>query len=198
MAGRWRWLLKKTRTGGLWFFVWLSALAVPFSPPVGLVCFSALLWSSALALAPGKIYGRRLTGAAVIFILFWSLFIFLSRLLQPGSLRPVLNLIAWVGLGLHLMLIKTPLELAALLADFTTPLLGSRRADKLALSLALLARLIPRLLDSALALRATLKKRASGLPLTARLSLWGRAVMREGLRQSEDMAQALLKRWPWR
>jgi hypothetical protein len=136
--------------------------------------------------------------AAAGFWLFWSLLLSLGHLLNPTStLRPSLNLAAWLALGLNLVLGKTPLELALAAAGALSPVLGRVRAQKLALALALLTRLLPALLASALAVRVHLGRRAAHLPLTRRLAWWARAVLRESLGQSEDLARSLALRWPW-
>jgi biotin transport system permease protein len=136
--------------------------------------------------------------AAFWFWLFWSLVLLLAHLaLNPVGLKPVLNLAVCLNLGLLLVLAKTPLELALAAAGLLGPVLGRTRAQKLALSLALLTRLIPALLASALALRAVLGRRAAGLPLLRRMRLFGRGLVRDALGQSEDLARALTKRWPW-
>jgi biotin transport system permease protein len=108
-----------------------------------------------------------------------------------------MNLAVWMNLGLLLVLAKTPLELALAAANLLGPIMGRSRAQKLALALALLTRLIPALLASALALRTVLGRRAAGLPLYRRMSLWGRGLVRDALGQSEELARALTKRWPW-
>jgi len=117
--------------------------------------------------------------------------------LRPMGLTPALNLAVWLNLGLILILAWTPLELARAAADLLSPFLGRTRAQKLALALAILTRLIPSLLASALTCRVVLSHRAAGLPLTRRLSLWGRNLVRDALGRSEDLARALVKRWPW-
>ena len=117
--------------------------------------------------------------------------------LHPTTLRPALNLAIWLNLGMILVLARTPLELALAAADLLSPLLGRAKAQKMALALALLIRLIPALLASALSLRAVLSRRAAGLPLTRQLSLGGRNLIRYALGQSEELARALTKRWPW-
>ena len=118
-------------------------------------------------------------------------------ILRPTGLKPALNLAVWLNLGLILVLAKTPLELARAAAGLFSPLLGRTRAQKLALALALLTRLIPALLASALIFRAVLNRRSADLPLTRRLGLWSHNLVRDALGQSEDMARALAKRWPW-
>jgi hypothetical protein len=177
--------------------VWLSALAVPFLEARPVLLMAALGWLSALALAKASFHGRRLVRLAFFFLLFWSLLMLLSHLLWPSTLRPVLNLAAWLALGLNLMLAKTPLELALAAGRGLRPLAGRLRAQKLALALALLARLIPAFLDSALKIRITVGRRAAGLPPTRRLSLWAAALVRAALSQTDELSRALIKRWPW-
>ncbi|UQZ91106.1 hypothetical protein C4J81_18545 [Deltaproteobacteria bacterium Smac51] len=193
----WRGCLKKTPTVVLWVIIWTAALLVPWVPGDWLFPFAAVVWMSALILAPGKIYGRRLLKAAIVFALIWSLIMLGLFLAGSGGLLPVIRLWVWLGLGLHLMLAKTPLELAIPVGRLTAPVIGHIRAQKLALALALTARLIPRLLDSAIKIKASLDLRASSLPLIRRMALWGRAIMRDSFSQSEELARALVKRWPW-
>lgn len=184
--------------GPLWAAVWLSALAVPFIEARWLVLAAVPGWLSALTLSPVRLHGRRLVKLAALVLLFWTVFLGLAALLPgPGSLKPAVNLSVWLALGLNLMLAKTPLELALPAGRLLTPVIGRRAGQKLALSLALLARLIPRLLAAALDIRTVVDRRAGGLPLIKRLTLWGRAVLRDSLGQSEELARALAKRWPW-
>ena len=197
MGTGWRTFIRGVGVGPLWAVVWLTALAVPFIEVRWLIPAAALGWLSALTLAPGRLHGRRLVRLAAAFLLFWSVFLCLSYLLRPSTLKPIVNLAVWLALGLNLMLAKTPLELALPAGRLLTPVLGRRAGQKLALSLALLARLIPRLLASALDIRSVVNRRAARLPLIKRLTLWGRAAVRDALAQSEDLARALVKRWPW-
>lgn len=196
-AQAWASALSRLPAGGLWLTVWLAALAVVWLPAAILAPLAALAWLSALVLAGQGRRGRRLTAAAFFFLAFWALLSWVISLVWPASLRPVLNLAAWLPLGLHLMLAKTPLELALSAAAAFRPLLGRANSQKLALALALLARLIPGLLISALDIRAVINQRAPGLSPARRLSLWGRALIREALAQPDDLSRVLLKRWPW-
>ncbi len=190
--------LRRRPTGVWWVGVWAGSLAVPWLPPAGVGLLAALGWLMALLLAPGRFHGRKLLTSALLFLGFWAALLALIHLARPETpLRTIPNLAAWLVLGLNLMLAKTPLELALPLGQLLTPILGRRRAQQLALALALLARLIPRLLTSALAIQTTTQRRAGHLPLPRRLSLWGRAVLREAFNESEDLSRALLKRWPW-
>jgi len=183
---------------GLWAFVWLAALAVPWLPSQYLALALPPLLLIVARLVPGRPRGRRLALAAAGFWLFWSLIFLLAHLvLRPTGLRPILNLSAWLALGLILILTWTPLELALAAAKVFHPVLGWPRAQKLALALALLTRLLPNLLASALIFRTVLSRRAAGLPLTRRLALLGRSLIRETLSQGEDLARALAQRWPW-
>ena len=182
----------------LWVTLWLTALAVPWLPPPLLALALPPLMFSVIRLAPARPQGRRLVLAAACFWLFWSLLMLLAHFFSPKTdLRPSLNLAVWLNLGLILVLAWTPLELALAAADLSSPLLGRVRAQKMALALALLIRLLPALLASALTLRTVLSRRTAGLSLTRRLTLWGRNLIRNALGQSEELARALAKRWPW-
>ena len=190
--------LRRIPLPGLWAALWLAALAVPWLPPPALALALPPLLASVFSLAPGRPQGRRLVLAAAWFWLFWSLLLLLAHLvLRPTGLKPALNLAVWLNLGLLLLLTRTPLEQALAAASLLSPLLGRARARKTALALALLARLIPALLASALTFRAVLERRAAGLPLTRRLALLGRSLLRDALGQGEDLARSLSKRWPW-
>ena len=115
----------------------------------------------------------------------------------PLGLRPALNLAAWLPLGLNLILSKTPLEIALTVGRILVPILGLLKAQKLALALALLTRLIPRFLSSAIAINTIVKHRTVGLPLTKKLPLLARAIIRDVFSQNEDLSRTLIKRWPW-
>jgi len=183
---------------GLWAALWLAALAVPRLPPLALALALPPLLAIIVQLASGRPQGRRLILAAAWFWLFWSCLLLLAHLaLRPTGLKPALNLAVWLNLGLFLILAKTPLELALAATGLLGPILGRNRAQKLALALALLTRLIPALLASALSLRTVVGRRAAGLPPPRRLALWGRGLVRDALGQSEELARALAKRWPW-
>jgi len=191
-------LIRRLPPPGLWAAVWLAALAVPWLPPPALLLALPPLLASVVQLASGRPRGRRLILAAAWFWLFWSVLLLLAHLtLRPTGLKPALNLAVWLNLGLLLVLAKTPLELALAAAGLLGPLIGRARAQKLALALALLTRLIPALLASALSLRVALSLRAAALPRPRRMALWGRGLVREALGQSEELARALTKRWPW-
>ena len=191
-------LIRRLPLPGLWAAVWLAALAVPWLPPPVLALALPPLLASNVQLASGRPQGRRLILAAAGFWLFWSFLLLLAHLaLRPTGLKPVLNLAVWLNLGLFLILAKTPLELALAAAGLLSPITGRTRARKLALALALLTRLIPALLASALSLRTVVGRRADGLSRPRRLTLWGRGLVREALGQSEELARALAKRWPW-
>jgi len=191
-------LIRRLPLPGLWAAVWLAALAVPLLPPLTLALALPPLLASIVQLASGRPQGRRLILAAAWFWLFWSVLLLLAHLaLRPTGLKPALNLAAWLNLGLFLILAKTPLELALAAAGLLSPIMGRTRARKLALALALLTRLIPALLASALSLRTAVSRRAAALSLPRRLTLWGRGLVREALGQSEELARALAKRWPW-
>ena len=197
IAAAWRGLLSRFNTGLLWLTVWLGAALVVFLDPRIVAVLSALGWLSALILAPARFHGPRLVRLAAFFLLLWGLVLGLTHLAYLSTLRPVLNLAAWLALGLNLMLAKTPLELALTASRLLTPLLGRLRAQKLALALALLARLIPNLLFSTLKIKTSVDRRAAGLSLPTRLSIWGRAVIRDALAQTDDLSRTLVKRWPW-
>ena len=118
--------------------------------------------------------------------------------LNPSSsLRLILNLSAWLGLGLNLMLAKTPLALALPLGQALSPIIGRVQSGKVALALALLSRLIPGLLATALEMKINIDRRFAGLSFRRRLTLWSGALLRATFSQSDDLARALLKRWPW-
>lgn len=195
----WPAALSRLGVGRLWLIIWLAALAVPFLPILGLTILTALAWLSVAALAPGRYQARRLVAAALFFLLFWGLLTGLFYFIHSTSMRPVLNLAAWLALGLNLMLAKTPLELALFTGRVLRPVFGRLNSQKLALALALLARLIPGLLESALKIRAVVNYRSAQvqLPLTRRLILLGRSLIRNTLAQSEDLSRTLAKRWPW-
>ena len=194
----WRELVSRVGSFPLWLLIWLAALAVPFLGWHLVLALALAGWVSALLLAPGRHMGSKLLILALLGLIFWALMLgFLHWLNPANSLRPILNLAAWLALGLNLMLAKTPLALALPLSRKLRPLLGPARSSKLALSLVLLARLIPGLLSSALALKATIDHRAPHLPFRRRLGLWGGALLRSTFSQTDELARALLKRWPW-
>ncbi len=173
------------------------AFMMPALAPPYLAAGAAILWLSAICLAPGKIYGRRLIKAAALFAAVWTLIISALHFAGSAALAPIPRIWAFMALGLHLMLAKSPLELALPLGRLLAPLIGRLRAQKLALALALTARLIPRILNSAFAIHRSLSLRCRRLSRRRRIALWGKAIMRDSFAQSEELARALLKRWPW-
>jgi|GEM_PF-6590186 len=193
------WVKTVTRlgVGQLWVLIWLAALATPFLPMFWLLGLTIAAWLSVAALAPQRYHGRRLVAAALLFLVFWALITGLIYWARSDSFRPILNLAAWLAFGLNLMLAKTPLELAVRSGRLSRLFLGRIKGQKLALALALMAHMIPRLLKSALEIRLVLNHRAAQLPLTRRLTLWGRSLIRNTLAQSDELSRALLKRWPW-
>lgn len=198
MPARWRKFLGGLGAGRFWAVIWLAALAVPFAAPVPLAFLTVLAWVSAVILAPGRHHGRRLLIAGALFGLFWALMLGGLHWLSPAQpLRPILNLAAWLALGLNLMLAKTPLGLALPAGRLLTPILGRASAQKLALALALVAHLVPGLLASGLSIAKTVKLRAPRLSFTRKLTLWARALTRDAFSQSDELARTLVKRWPW-
>lgn len=194
----WREMAGRVDSFHLWVLIWLAALAVPFMPQPLIIALALGGWVSALILASGRHNGFRLPFLALLGLIFWALALgFLYWLNQADSMRPVLNLAAWLALGLNLMLAKTPLALALPLSQKLRPILGPLRSSKLALSLVLLTRLIPGLLSSALSLKTTIDRRVPHLPFRRRLTLWCGALTRATFSQTDGLARALLKRWPW-
>ena len=196
-AGFWRSLMRKVDVRLLWALIWPGALLVPFLPWPWLAGLTLAAWASAAAVAPARPHGSRMICLAIGFFIFWGLMMALLNFGSPAFFRPWANLAAWLALGLNLMLAKTPLELALPTGRMLAPVIGRMRAQKLALALALLARLIPRLVSSAFKIKTSLDRRAGRLPLIRRLSLWGRAIVREAMSGNDELARALLKRWPW-
>ncbi len=178
----------------LWLIVWGATLAVHFLPSEGVLVIAFLSWLVALILAPGRFQGWRLLKAAALFLATWLVLLALGQLFWPSSWRSALNLAAYVALGLILILAKTPLQWAWGSSRLLAPLLGEKRAQKLALALALLARQIPSLIQTALSLKKTIDRRASHLPFQRRLSLWARTFLRESFHQAEELALTLTKR----
>ena len=195
---RWSQLTKKIPTTILWVLIWVSAWVVPFLSAATVALLAECAWLSALALAPFRYSGPRLVKLAIIFLIIWSTLMGLLHLSDPAaSLRPALNLAAWLPLGLNLILSRTPLEIALTIGRLLVPILGLLKAQKLALALALLTRLIPRFLSSAIAINTIVKHRTVGLPLTKKLPLLARAIIRDVFSQNEDLSRTLIKRWPW-
>lgn len=197
LAAGWRSLIGRVGIVPWWALIWLGSLLVPFLPLTALIPVALGTWISAIMLAPGRRAGYRLLKMATIFLVIWATLTAIIHLINPTSLRPVGNLTVWLALGLNLMLAKTPLELALTAAHLLTPLLGRLRAQKLTLALALLARLIPRLLSSAIDINTTVQRRAASLPLQRRLILLAQTLLRDSFSQNEELSRALLKRWPW-
>lgn len=194
----WRNFLARADSFNLWLFVWLAALAVPLAGWPWAAGTALAGWLSVGLLAPGRHHGRRLALMAALFLLFWGLTLLLIDCFSSSfRFRPILNLAAWLALGLNLMLAKTPLALTLPLSRRLAPVIGGNRAGKLALALTLLVRLIPGLLSSALDLKRTIDRRAPQLSFRRRLALWGRTLVRLSLSQTDDLARTLLKRWPW-
>lgn len=197
MAERWRNLVKGASVPCLWSAVWLAAISVPFLPPACLAVFAVSAWLSAAVLAPARFQGKRLLAMAALFWILWGALLAVMHMLSPSSLRPAGNLALWLPLGLHLMLAKTPLELALATGRLLRPFLGPVNSQKAALALALLSRLIPRLLVSAMSIKLVVKRRGAGLSVARRLVVWAGAMIRESMQWNEESARALLKRWPW-
>jgi energy-coupling factor transporter transmembrane protein EcfT len=177
--------------------IWAAAFIMPGLGMPYLGAAAVVLWLSAAFLAPGKMYGRRLMKAAFLCAVTWSIFLALLHLIGSAALEPIPRLWAFMALGLHLMLAKSPLDLALPLGRLLAPVIGRVRAQKVALALALTARLIPRLLEAAFSIQRSLSLRCPKLSRAKRIALWGKAIMRDSFARSEEMARALVKRWPW-
>ena len=191
------------------------------TPPRLVLAFMALslgawvlpLWATSLILI-GSIYaGLRLGGFSrprhgklrtyAAFICFWGLSAFMLQWLSAdlswqsaarNAFDLILRLTALAALTLNLDLLLTPFTLARVLAGGLRPVLGEERAQRIALALAVMLRLIPQAGHCLRTLRQALKLRGNRLPPAQRLTLLAGAALRHLSRLAWQQSLALAAR----
>ena len=125
--------------------------------------------------------------AYTLFLLFWGFSTFLLQMIAGGLAARVaaasageliLRLSALAALTLDLNLLMTPFALARVLAGLTRPWLGEARAERAALALAVMLRLIPQAGHCLRTLQNTRKLRCQGFSAGRQLSLVSVAALR--------------------
>ncbi|MDR1487061.1 MAG: hypothetical protein LBT62_03565 [Deltaproteobacteria bacterium] len=176
-----------------WLIIWALGLAAAFVPWTGPVI--AISGAVSLAALTYRLPSQAaLVRTAIGFFLFWTNFSVFSTLFDLAPWRQPAQLAAWLGLGLHLALVWTPLELGCGFRSLTAPILGERNAFMLAIALVVLLKVL-------LALRVDLNhicraqaQKTPTLPLRLRLVLIGRALIRLSLSRTYDLTRALMSR----
>jgi hypothetical protein len=128
------------------------------------------------------------------FWLAWTtLSLYLSLFGLAGFKNPA-ELAAKMALGLHLILLWTPMELGGALKSFLRLFIGEKRAGLLAMALVVILKVLPGMALETQKLKETLGTRADRLSGLSRLVLLGRGLLRLEGQRSEEMARALLSR----
>jgi hypothetical protein len=141
-----------------------------------------------------QVRGRALFLSALCFWLFWTgLRLGLSKLGLTSELSPM-PLAFWLALGLHLLLVWTPLSLARAFFILAKPLLGTNLASKISIAILVIVKVVPCLIQDAFRIKRTLEQRASSCSFPEKLALWGRSLVRITLSRNEELARALSKR----
>ena len=198
----------------------LSPLRFP-RPDLLLPAFAALslcawllpLWATGVILAFALATGLRLgllkrsqRGKLKVygfFLIFWALSAFLlqwsagglswqAAAANAGALT--LRLSALAALTLDLNLLLTPFALAEVTVRYLRPILGEARAERAALSLAVMLRLIPQVWHCLQALQNTRKLRCAELPAITQLRLVTETALRSLLRLAWQQSLALAAR----
>ena len=191
----------------------LPGLLLPIFAALSLCAWLLPLWAAGVILAGALAAGLRLgilkrsqrgkLKAYAFFLLFWGLSAFLlqssvgglywqAAAANAGALA--LRLSALAALTLDLNLLLTPFALAEVTARYLRPLVGETRAERAALSLAVMLRLIPQVWHCLQALQNTRKLRCAGLPVITQLRLMTETALRSLLRLAWQQSLALAAR----
>jgi hypothetical protein len=175
-----------------WLVIWAAGILIIIYPSFSSATAIGAAFSAVL-LAQNSI-SKALVKTAMGFFLFWTSFSIFSTLAGLSAWRAPAPLAAWLGLGLHLALVWTPLELGRAWRVLTFPFLGKRLAALTSLGLIALLKVIPLLRLDLLAISCTLTQRVPNLPLKMRLTLLGRTLVRLSLSRSYELTRALISR----
>jgi energy-coupling factor transporter transmembrane protein EcfT len=130
----------------------------------------------------------------MVFWLYWTtLGLYLTLFGLAGPKNPG-DLAAKLALGLHLILLWTPMELGGALKRFLAPFIGKRRAGLLALAFVVVLKLLPAMADETRKLGRALAARAGSLSRFRRLILLGRALIRLEGQRADELIRALMSR----
>jgi hypothetical protein len=108
--------------------------------------------------------------------------------------RSPLILASYLALGLHLMVLFSPLELGQAAGWMFKPFLGPKRAVLLALALVALVKIASNVSKQALEVQRVISKRAPDWPWRAKITLAGRALIRIARADSFELARTLASR----
>ncbi|MDR3135235.1 MAG: hypothetical protein LBU69_03985 [Deltaproteobacteria bacterium] len=193
MARKWRRILKAPGVGLSFALVWLLGLALALVPAISPPVALALSFSAGL-LARGRESFEAMVRAAISFWLYWTTLGLYLALLGLAVPKSPADLAAKLALGLHLVLVWTPMELGLALKKALGIFLGQKRASAIALGLVVMLKTLQGLTLEARMLRATLAARASGLSYFTRLALLARNLLRLESQRPEELARAISSR----
>ncbi|MDR2352171.1 MAG: hypothetical protein LBF22_03255 [Deltaproteobacteria bacterium] len=171
--------------------IWALSLLIVFRGELANF-LAPLFFVSALILSGAKT--PQLLKPALIFLLFWGLFRGLFLPYLGESSWSVLKLAAWIFLGMHLFFIWSPLELGWAFQSLARPLVGRKTATLFSISLVVLVKIIPSLLEDAKMTQKFIRLRAKDLKLTVKILLWGQNLLRLTFQRTEGLTRALSKR----
>jgi hypothetical protein len=130
----------------------------------------------------------------MVFWLYWTVLGLYLTLFGWANPKNPGDLAAKLALGLHLILLWTPMELGGALKRFLAPLVGKGRAAFVSLGLVVILKVLPGLMTENRRLQETLKSRAGHLSYLARLILLGRNLLRLESQRAEELVRALMSR----
>ncbi|MDR1676922.1 MAG: hypothetical protein LBS44_00860 [Deltaproteobacteria bacterium] len=155
---------------------------------------SLFLSLSTVILALGRPSFEAMVKAAMVFWLYWTtLTLYLTLFNLIGQLDPSV-LAVKLALGLHLILLWTPMELGRALNRVLRVFIGSKRAGLFSLGLVVILKVLPGLMVETQKLKTTIEVRAGHLNFFSRLILLARNLLRLESQRSEELIRALLAR----
>jgi hypothetical protein len=173
--------------------IWLAGLFFhSFSGPVPFV--APLLIVSTVILALGRASFEALVKSAMVFWLYFTiltLYLTLFGLANPGN--PA-GLAVKLALGLHPILLWTPMELGRAFQGLVRIFIGDRRAGHLALCLVVILKLLPGLMIETQKLKRTIGLRGEHLPFFQKLTLLTRNLLRLESQRTDELVRALMAR----
>ncbi|MDR2388107.1 MAG: hypothetical protein LBE80_11085 [Deltaproteobacteria bacterium] len=149
---------------------------------------------SAVLLALGRPSFEALVKAALLFWLYWTTLAIYLALFGWANPKNPADLAVKLALGLHLILLWTPMELGGALKKFLSVFIGAKPASLIALGLVIILKVLPGLVDQANRLKQTLDSRANKLSHFSKLLLLSRNLLRLQSQISEELVRALRAR----
>lgn len=193
LATKWRGVLRLLRPGLGLSLVWVLGIFFSFFPKFS-PWVAPIFGLSATLLALSRPSFEALVKASLVFWLYWTTFSLYLALFGWANPKNPADLAVKLALGLHLILVWTPMELGRSLKTFLSIFLGNKRASLVALGLVLILKVLPGMVDHAGKLKQTLDHRADKLSHFSKLLLLSRNLLRLESQRSDELIRALRSR----